>query len=62
MNTTKFNAQELCSRKLWELVDPQTNHDVNQLELSQAVAELKRRRRDLEKLGDIVRRDGHNEG
>jgi hypothetical protein len=62
MNTTKFNAQELCSSKLWQLVDPQTNHDINKLELSEAITELARRRRDLEKLRDIIKLDEHDGG
>jgi hypothetical protein len=62
MNTTKFNAQELCSRKLWQLVDPQANHDINKLELSEAITELARRRRDLEKLRDIIKLDEHDGG
>ncbi len=60
MNTEKFNAQELCSRKLWQLLNAGTGDGVNDSELDEVVAELVKRRHYLEKiqemgkLGDIT--------
>ena len=48
MNTSKFNAQELSSRKLWQLVKTESIEEINARELSEAVAELAKRRQILE--------------
>lgn len=48
MNTSKFNAQELSSRKLWQLVKTESIEEINARELSEAVAELAKRRKILE--------------
>jgi hypothetical protein len=61
MNTAKFNPQELCSRKLWQLVQTLPEQKGHDRELSAAIAELAKRRRYLEqlqesgKLGDLNR-------
>ena len=54
MRSNRFNAQELCSRKLWELVktNPQ-QHSIDDIELSQAIAELEERRHYLAELTEI---------
>ncbi len=44
MNTSKFNAQELSSRKLRQLVNAESLEEINARELSEAVAELAKRR------------------
>jgi hypothetical protein len=53
MNIAKFNAQELCSRKLWQLVDRELNPGIDDIELSEAIAELAKRRHYLEQLQEI---------
>jgi len=53
METIRFNPQELSSRKLWQLVNPGTDRQINEQELTEAVAELARRRHYLEQLQEI---------
>jgi len=47
-----FKAQELCSRKLWEVVTTPAD-DYTDSDLAQAVAELAQRRHYLEQLKDL---------
>jgi len=53
MNTLKFNPSELCSRKLWQLVSTETQEQVSERELREAIAELASRRHYLEQLQQI---------
>lgn len=53
MNTNKFDARELCSRKLWQMVNNDSLQEINSNELSEAVEELAKRRHYLEKLQEI---------
>lgn len=56
---TEFNARELCSRKLWQLVN---GDDVCARQLQQAVDELAARRHYLEELaqmGKLEDNSGH---
>ena len=55
MTMNKFNAQELCSRKLWEIVNnaPGTEQDTNESELREAISELAERRHYLAELTEI---------
>ena len=53
METTRFNARELCSRKLWQLVTTREASEVNDLELQAAINELATRRRYLAELREI---------
>tara|TARA_R110001599_G_scaffold65838_2_gene185834 strand:+ start:86265 stop:86555 length:291 start_codon:yes stop_codon:yes gene_type:complete len=53
MNTLKFDPSELCSRKLWELVSMETEEQVGERELKEAIAELAARRHYLEQLQQI---------
>jgi len=50
MNTTRFNARELCSRKLWQLVNTPTEQSVSEDELTEAITELAKRRHYLSQL------------
>jgi len=50
METVKFNAEELCSRKLWQLLNTETDNIINDNELTEVIAELTKRRHYLEKL------------
>mgnify|MGYP001828933024 CR=1 FL=1 len=50
MNTVKFDPTQLCSRKLWQLVNTETDEKVSARELREAIAELASRRQNLEKL------------
>ena len=53
METVKFNAEELCSRKLWQLLNTETDNTINDSELTEVIAELTKRRHYLEKLQEI---------
>jgi hypothetical protein len=62
MNTARFNAQELCSRKLWQMVNTSSNENVSENELTEAIAELATRRHYLEQLEEIGKLQDGNEG
>lgn len=53
MNTTRFNASELCSRKLWQLVNTRQDKEVSDSELQEAITELATRRHYLAELREI---------
>jgi len=55
MSINRFNAQELCSRKLWELVNnkPGRQQEINEAELNEAIHELAERRHYLAELTEI---------
>jgi hypothetical protein len=51
-----FDPSELCSRKLWELVNADSLAEITEADLQEAVEELATRRRylsELEKLGKL---------
>lgn len=62
MTTNRFNAQELCSRKLWELVKtkPGQQQAINEAELNEAIHELAERRHYLAELTEIGILGGSN--
>ena len=62
MNTRKFDPRELCSRKLWQLVSTETDEQVSERELREAIAELANRRHYLEQLQQIGAIKGQNAG
>jgi hypothetical protein len=49
----RINPQELSSRKLWQLAETRTEEQISAEELSAVVAELARRRQDLDRLQAI---------
>ena len=51
--TGTFNPQELCSRKLWDMVNADNTDSENKVQLDAAIAELKDRRSYLEELQHI---------
>jgi hypothetical protein len=53
MNTHRINAQELCSRKLWQLADTGARDELTADELSEVIAELAKRCHDLDQLQQI---------
>ena len=53
MNIVEFNAQELCSRKLWQLVNTPTPKEIGENELKEAIEELASRRQYMEELQRI---------
>ena len=53
MESVNFNPEELCSRKLWQLVSGPASSEISDTELSRAIAELARRRRYLEELEEM---------
>ncbi|MDH3993295.1 MAG: hypothetical protein OEV47_10295 [Gammaproteobacteria bacterium] len=60
MNTRTFNASELCSRKLWQLVNNAAETQVDDDALAQAISELATRRRYLEELQEIGKLEDHS--
>lgn len=44
LQTLRFNATELCSRKLWQLVNADDDTGMSAAQLEEAVAELEARR------------------
>jgi hypothetical protein len=59
MNSTRINAQELSSRKLWQLADLRTREQISADELTEVIAELAKRCHDLDKLHLLEKlRDG----
>jgi hypothetical protein len=53
MNTSKINAQELSSRKLWQLAELPSKAQISADELADVIAELAKRCHDLEQLRHI---------
>jgi hypothetical protein len=53
MNTHRINAQELSSRKLWQLADTGSSSELSADELSEVIAELAKRCHDLNQLQQI---------
>lgn len=53
MNTVKINASELCSRKLWQLVNASAVERISETELTEVIEELGRRRQYLEELQEL---------
>ena len=62
MNTVRFNAQELCSRKLWQLVNTPTSKKVSDDELAEAITELATRRHYLAQLQESGKLGEYNPG
>jgi hypothetical protein len=62
METTTFNASELCSRKLWQLVTEQETLEVDDSELQAAINELATRRHYLAELREIGKLKGRSPG
>ena len=66
MNTTGINAQGLSSRKLWQLAQTRTDSEISEIseiseqELSEVIAELAKRRHNLEKLQELGRLEDQN--
>lgn len=50
MSNTIFNASELCSRKLWQLVNNTDDKSVAENELQKAISELAARKHYLAEL------------
>ena len=59
IHSTSFNPRELCSRKLWQLVNAPTQKEVSENEIREAVAELATRRHYLSQLQEIGKLEGH---
>ena len=52
-NTPRINAQELSSRKLWQLAETRTKDEISADELTDVIAELAKRCHDLDTLQQI---------
>lgn len=53
MNTSRINAQELSSRKLWQLAETPSKAHISADELADIIAELAKRCHDLDQLRHI---------
>ena len=53
LETTQFDASQLCSRKLWQLVNDKESTPIQDAELQEAVNELTARRHYLAELARI---------
>lgn len=62
MDNTEFNASELCSRKLWQMVNGSEEHCVAESELQKAISELTTRKHYLAELARMGKLGGthHN--
>ena len=62
LDNTDFNASELCSRKLWQIVNNNDAQRVAESELRQAIRELTARKHYLAELARIGKLGGssHN--
>ena len=54
MNTSRINPRELSSRKLWQLAESPTGQDISADELIEVIAELAKRRQDLDRLQAVM--------
>ena len=59
-DTMRFDASELCSRKLWQLVNTEDSQQMSESELQQAIAELTSRRHYLAELARLGKLEGQN--
>ena len=59
---TLFDASELCSRKLWQLVTTENAEQVSEDQLREAVAELAERRHYLNELQRLGKLDSQRRG
>ena len=53
IDSNTFDPTELCSRKLWQLVNQEQSSDCNERELREAIDELAHRRHYLQELQEI---------
>lgn len=53
MNASRINAQELSSRKLWQIAETSSSQQISADELADVIAELAKRCHDLDKLRHI---------
>jgi len=59
MDTERFKASELSSRKLWQLLNGHGAVTIDQRELTEVVEELSRRRRHLQRLRESGKLEVH---
>ena len=61
MTTVRFNPRELCSRKLWQLVNTPASKKASESELAAAISELATRRDYLAQLKETGKLGDHNQ-
>lgn len=54
MNSPRINPRELSSRKLWQLAESPSDEQISADELIEVIAELAKRRQDLDRLQAIM--------
>lgn len=54
MNTPRINPRELSSRKLWQLAESPADQQISADELIEVIAELAKRRQDLDRLQALM--------
>jgi hypothetical protein len=62
MNTPRINPQELSSRKLWQLAETQSIHEISADEMSGVIAELAKRCHDQDELHRISKLEEDSRG
>ena len=62
MNTARINAQELSSRKLWQLAETRSNDEISADELSEVIAKLAKRCHDQDQLRELDKLEKEHQG
>jgi hypothetical protein len=62
MNTTRINPQELSSRKLWQLAETRSIHEISADEMSEVISELAKRCHDQDELHRISKLEEGSQG
>ncbi len=62
MNTSRINAQELSSRKLWQLAETRSHEEISADELSEVIAELAKRCHDQDQLRELDKLEKAHQG
>jgi hypothetical protein len=62
MNTVRINAQELSSRKLWQLAETRSHDEISADELSEVIAELTKRCHDQDQLRELDKLEKERQG
>lgn len=60
IQTNQFDASELCSRKLWQIVNSEANARMSRDQLQQAIEELTARRHYLAELSRMGKLGSNN--
>ena len=62
MNIPRINPQELSSRKLWQLAETRSAHEISADEMSEVIAELTKRCHDEDELHRVSKLEEDSQG